>query len=595
VPPSRHVQIAPPSRGQLDEVKICIAWLADPETFPYPLTVRSTRDSMIVGGTAPTTAIRNKALQIADRETELLVIDQVSVEPGAEAPRISVSTNELHQAAVAALSNDTSGRIVQLRVTTLEGGRVQVAGTVATLEDRLAISRRLQGVKGCTSVDNQLVVLSENRQGAPVRVAVTPVPTTLPRAGGFPVLPVSSASPRVVTELPPAMPTTPRSAIPLPPGVIAMSPSPTCGFEPVSDGPVLGAGNGVVIAQTGMSSSVSGTPHASQCVFQDGAALPSHLPTFVPMSQRPVVAHSSSGVGGMFDWLKSKRSKPQVFRENPAYPNPASPTILPPLTVPQSNGRPTFSSASGRPTAARDAWKPAQFVNPTAPSPERLRMNQAVAWTNDAIAWRTAPVRLEETLAYERPPIKKVAAARAWFDRPDEQTLRDPRYAATIPNVLSGDVRQTATAMKPTSSTGSSSTSSPPQSPLRPVVHDVPAPATPAPAPEPPLLSTASGEGVGVVVFGEDRVDADLGNALTIAASESLRQWLQGLIQAACLGQADDLHVELKSSRQLEVGYKARNAQDAEQVARRVLTLPELKPFQVTVKAKVNPRGAKRP
>src|SRR5262245_20317178 len=50
-------------RGRLAEIKVELAWLTDPITFPYQLAARVCGSSLEVGGIVPNDVLRQRALQ----------------------------------------------------------------------------------------------------------------------------------------------------------------------------------------------------------------------------------------------------------------------------------------------------------------------------------------------------------------------------------------------------------------------------------------------------------------------------------------------------------------------------------------------------
>src|SRR5262245_13292803 len=53
------------AQSKLAQIKVELAWLTDPATFPWPLTARVSGTVLHVGGEVPSQAIRQQALKIA--------------------------------------------------------------------------------------------------------------------------------------------------------------------------------------------------------------------------------------------------------------------------------------------------------------------------------------------------------------------------------------------------------------------------------------------------------------------------------------------------------------------------------------------------
>jgi hypothetical protein len=65
-----------------------------------------------------------------------------------------------------------------------------------------------------------------------------------------------------------------------------------------------------------------------------------------------------------------------------------------------------------------------------------------------------------------------------------------------------------------------------------------------------------------------------------------LEKWLKDYIQGACEELVDDLEITLGPSNRLQVHFRVKNEADVEKVGRKILDLPELSPYQVSLDIK---------
>lgn len=163
--PGGAPQITAEDHGRLIQTQLMLAWLADPATFPCPLRAAASGSVLEVRGTVPDHGTRAHALGLAERyRGRLTLIDAVNVAPVPGYRRSVTEPQELYHAALAGLA-PADRSVHGLRVYTHANGLVTVTGTVASHEEKLFVSQRLQGVRGCTSVDNQIVVGGVPYQG----------------------------------------------------------------------------------------------------------------------------------------------------------------------------------------------------------------------------------------------------------------------------------------------------------------------------------------------------------------------------------------------------------------------------------------------
>jgi hypothetical protein len=144
--------------ARLEELRVSLAWLTDPATFPHELTARVRGDSLEAGGAVPDSVVKELALKLARQHTSLPVVDAVEVRPAKAAPRVALPAQAVQRAAAALLSVAVGVRGRDMSVQARPDGQVTVRGSVGSLEEKLNVSRRLRQVLGCTAVVNRLTV-----------------------------------------------------------------------------------------------------------------------------------------------------------------------------------------------------------------------------------------------------------------------------------------------------------------------------------------------------------------------------------------------------------------------------------------------------
>jgi hypothetical protein len=159
--PSRPAAAAPaPSdpRARAEAIQVALAWLSDPITFPYPLTACPSGDGLEVSGEVPGPAVRQLALQMARAHATLPVTDRLTINPGLESHGGGGDAAVLRDRASALLAAAFPSQAPQITVQAQADGRLTVTGAVATPDERLAVSRVMRRLAGCTCVANELEV-----------------------------------------------------------------------------------------------------------------------------------------------------------------------------------------------------------------------------------------------------------------------------------------------------------------------------------------------------------------------------------------------------------------------------------------------------
>lgn len=153
------------SQARLAEMRVRIAWIADPLTCPCSLQARANGSMMEVKGEVPSKAAHERAVSLACAHGGLPIVDDVQLRKGSAFPTRSVSIDQLLQGSLDALSKDLARVIHNFNVQAHPNGQVTISGTIPSQEEKLAVSQRLRQVIGCTRVDNQLEVWKFPHEG----------------------------------------------------------------------------------------------------------------------------------------------------------------------------------------------------------------------------------------------------------------------------------------------------------------------------------------------------------------------------------------------------------------------------------------------
>ncbi len=141
-----------------EEMRIELAWMADPATFPCLLGAYRDGNALKVRGFVPTEAVRARALQIAGEQSGMAVVDELRIYANVPMRAVGVRVDDVLYEAAAALAQAMGEKANPLKLTATADGEVVVAGSLSSLADKLAVSRSLWAVHGCTSVRNKVTV-----------------------------------------------------------------------------------------------------------------------------------------------------------------------------------------------------------------------------------------------------------------------------------------------------------------------------------------------------------------------------------------------------------------------------------------------------
>jgi hypothetical protein len=182
------------SAARQAEIRVELAWLADPLVCPYYPCARAAGGALEVGGHVPDEAVRVRALEVARGQCDLPLVDRLQVRPGLAVGRVVLPADKLQRAALLTVRAELPEHADRIQVSCSPSGQLAVAGPAGSLEDRLRVSRCLRRLPGCAAVVNLLEVQPGSE--APPRVVLGP-----------PLLPGPATSrATVVARAPPAEP-----------------------------------------------------------------------------------------------------------------------------------------------------------------------------------------------------------------------------------------------------------------------------------------------------------------------------------------------------------------------------------------------------
>ena len=203
-----------------------VAWLADPGLFQCTLSARITEKGMELSGYVASEPAHQKAVAIARALCAGPVVDHVKIHFGVPIQMShGAAPAELAQLASAALAEAMGDKVLSLRVTCPSAGRVEITGSVPTLEDKLRVSKCMKTLTGCTHIINRTtapgsaagdaivanipLMMTKSTKTGPVdgKLAsdpIMPAPMVVKQPLPMPVRPVGTtmAAPRAVTNIP---------------------------------------------------------------------------------------------------------------------------------------------------------------------------------------------------------------------------------------------------------------------------------------------------------------------------------------------------------------------------------------------------------
>jgi hypothetical protein len=142
-----------------EEVRVKMAWLGNPSTFPYHLDAHAEEGTIKLTGYLPCETLKQRANELAGKATTLQVIDEIKVHEGmaflfpARKPHDVLSRD-----AADVLHQGFGDRASRLTLTARADGQLILSGPMTPLEEQLAIAESLRQVAGCSCVVSKLEV-----------------------------------------------------------------------------------------------------------------------------------------------------------------------------------------------------------------------------------------------------------------------------------------------------------------------------------------------------------------------------------------------------------------------------------------------------
>jgi hypothetical protein len=517
------------------EMKVELAWLADPVTSPYRLEARIVGSTVEVHGQVLNEAILGHAVQLARAESGMPVVTRVQLNPALRAPSGGKPQEILHRQAFQALWQAFPAQAPAITISTLAGGEIVLKGTVPTYEDKLAISRHLRQATTCSCILNQLQVSAEIQQNR----------SSSSRTAAATLLVPAPLKPQAVQQVGYLAPAE---------SVALGSPYPT----PYSSAEATRAG------ASSSSSQIESTakPAAKPIVYQTKWRRLQPGELTLPSKTVPPATYK--------DTVKAPAPKQATAASKPR-------TYLP--LFPSSKANQTPAAKNPNPTANTSGSSAARGEN-VAEFPRIQSENVAEG------ARIQSPVRREDLksgdFSYRRdalaPPPRVSSPALALVSSQETPAARPPSLPTPI-------VRPSPVYVPPAQPVQTSLAKQEPyvtdgvilvESMIKPASH-----AVSAPGQQPlPIVKTGPYVTSGVILFSDPATRRGQPASPALAA---LQTQLQQRIAAACGRPSRDVEVTAVTETNLSVRVKANSTLEGEEFSNRIFQLPELGPCQVSL------------
>jgi hypothetical protein len=261
------------------EIDVELALLADPITFPYNLGARVQGGTVCLRGYVRYEPERDRAVVVARQHCPVSVVNEIKLLPNLVLRPVGGSAAQLQEEAETALHDAFPALASRCRIYCGLSGEITVGGVVGSPEEKLAVSRRLRQLASCSAVLNQLRTgfavaergNSPHREASEVVQAANWQPVNGTPDSHDPLAKVPSpAGPEIAPPAGMPMP------MPLPPSVTTKDEAST--EEPDDSASASAA------AQTGTRQETSGTDR----IVVDNAESRVALPASPPVRQAPV-------------------------------------------------------------------------------------------------------------------------------------------------------------------------------------------------------------------------------------------------------------------------------------------------------------------
>lgn len=150
------------SQTRLEAMKVEMALLGNQATLSLPIEVHVEGESLKLKGKVPTEDLRRLALSVARQACYIPVEDHLTVCLASNSTKVSDET--LQQQAEDILTTKMADVASKVKIEA-QKGQLSIHGSVGSVEDKLAVSRCLRGVTGCSCVINYLKVTPLKKNG----------------------------------------------------------------------------------------------------------------------------------------------------------------------------------------------------------------------------------------------------------------------------------------------------------------------------------------------------------------------------------------------------------------------------------------------
>jgi hypothetical protein len=143
---------------RLAEMKVELVLLSDLATFPYDFHAQAHGNTLELRGNVPNETIRQRAMDLARRNTFLRGIDGLKIQPNLSIRSPLRPPRQLQQEAVELLHKELGEPAKQMSLEARPNGTIVLTGPIDSVESKLEISRLFRRLPGCTAVLNELTV-----------------------------------------------------------------------------------------------------------------------------------------------------------------------------------------------------------------------------------------------------------------------------------------------------------------------------------------------------------------------------------------------------------------------------------------------------
>ncbi|HLJ95017.1 MAG TPA: hypothetical protein VKU02_17710 [Gemmataceae bacterium] len=516
------------------EMKVALAWLADPVTTPWRLEARITGNMLEVHGQVPNERVLEHALHVAFSESGMQVVSKAELNATLRAPTLNRPQEVLHREAFESLRQKFPGHAPSITLRTQADGGIVLRGTIPTYEEKLAISRHLRETIACTSIRNELRVLTDPHDPFAPSTGHT-VEINLPAAEQIRPEPIQPVSHTLASE--PLM-TGPTVTKPVEPSMTFFG-ARSGEWARIEEhkGLVAATGESLFSHSTGHVEATSAHPEAEK---QPAAA--------AKPAVKPLVFQTKWRRMDPAEMAMPKKAPPPAPPKEPATPKPEPTadahgprTFL--RVIPSAHEELIPASVSASPVKTETATVSKQS-SPQGSDPAMGRSLEHASMMKNAESLAANASRTPASPLYPGPaPVRAPLPPALKVDKGE-------------PYVSEG-VMIVETAIKPASHADSATGQKPPA-----------------------IVRTGPYVTTGVILFSDTATDAVRNSNPTLT---SLQSHLQQSIAAACGKSNKDIEVTAASETNVAVRIRARSTLEGEALSNRIFQLPELGPYQVSL------------